>query len=74
MTGTGRVKRRRQFCTRCGQLMFEYYWSLDGHFGLVDDLCSHMDTKRKELLCPTCGGRYRLLERLDANGQPVTKV
>ena len=54
--------------------MFEYYCSLDGHFGLVNDLRSHVDTGRKELLCPTCGGRYRLLERLDANGQPVTKV
>ena len=53
--------------------MFEYYCSLDGHFGLVDPLGSRGDTKRKEFLCPTCGARYRLLEQLDATGQPLAK-
>jgi hypothetical protein len=32
------VQRRKQFCARCGQLMFEYFRSPDGHFGLVNDL------------------------------------
>jgi len=54
--------------------MFEYYCSLDGHFGLVDDLPCHGSTKRKEVLCPMCGARYWLLDRLDATGQPLTKV
>ena len=53
--------------------MFEYYCSLDGHFGLIDDLRNHVDAKIKELLCPMCGTRYRLLERLDATGQPLAR-
>ena len=68
------VKRQRQFCARCGQLMFEYYSSFDGHFGVVDDLPTHRGITRKELLCPVCGSRYRLLEGLDATGHPLAKV
>jgi hypothetical protein len=30
------VLRRRQYWARCGQLMFEYYCSPDGHFGLAE--------------------------------------
>ena len=51
--------------------MFEYYCSLDGHFGLVDDLPSRRD---KKFLCPMCGMRYRLLDRLDAAGRLLAKV
>jgi ribosomal protein S27AE len=68
------VKRRRQFCTRCGQLMFEYYCSLDGHFGLIDALRSHGDTVRKVFLCPTCGARYRWLDRMGPLGQPAVRA
>lgn len=34
MTEAARVVRRRQYCALCGQLMFEFYRSPDGHFGL----------------------------------------
>jgi len=66
------VQRRRQFCTRCGQLIFEFYRSPDGHFGLAGD--AHGGSAlSSEVICPTCGARYRLLERLDALGQPVVR-
>lgn len=70
-----RVERRRQFCLRCGQLMFEYFRSPDGHFGLVaapeePDSGEH---GRHEVQCPTCGARYRLLDRLSAIGQPIER-
>jgi hypothetical protein len=70
------VERRRQYCLRCNQLMFEYYRSADGHFGLVGvegfdsgeaNLAEH------ELRCPACQARYRLLDRLNAMGQPVER-
>ncbi len=70
------VERRRQFCARCGQLMFEYFRSPDGHFGLVD---STREAARKdqpgggEYICPTCGARYRWLGRLNAMGQPIER-
>ena len=32
-----RVQRQRQYCVRCNQLMFEYFVSPDGHFGLVSE-------------------------------------
>ena len=74
MTEAGRVKRRRQFCARCGQLMFECYCSLDGHFGMVDDLRSRGEMVNQEFLCPTCGARYRWLDRLGPQGQPVVRA
>jgi transcriptional regulator NrdR family protein len=66
--------RRRQFCARCGQLMFEFYRSPDGHFGLVGDVGTEASARGLEVCCPTCGARYRLLERVDAAGQPVGRL
>ena len=74
MTETVRVVRRCQFCARCGQLMFEFYRSPDGHFGLVGDVGTEVSARGLEVCCPTCGARYRLLERVDASGQPVARV
>jgi ribosomal protein S27AE len=68
------VERRRQFCARCGQLMFEFYRSPDGHFGLVGDVGREARPDGFEVRCPTCGARYRLRERVDAMGQPVDRV
>lgn len=65
-------ERRRQFCARCGQLMFEFYRSPDGHFGVVN-LPAQEDRAAGEVRCPTCDARYRLLDRLDAMGQPVAR-
>jgi hypothetical protein len=74
MTEAVCVVRRRQFCTRCGQLMFEFYRSPDGHFGLVGDVGAEASALGLEVRCPTCGARYRLLERVDAAGQPVARM
>jgi RNase P subunit RPR2 len=74
MTSTLPSERRRQFCARCGQLMFEYFRSPDGHFGLVDDIARALDGRGVEVRCPTCAARYRLLDRLDSTGQPVVRV
>jgi hypothetical protein len=74
MTEPAPVKRRRQFCTRCGQLMFEYYSARDGHFGVVNDLGSWVSVERKVMHCRTCGACYRWLDRLGFQGQPVTRV
>ena len=68
------VVRRRQFCARCGQLMFEFYRSPDGHFGLVGDVGTEASERGLAVRCPTCDARYRLLERVDASGQPVARV
>ena len=73
MRDADRVVRRRQFCARCGQLMFEFYRSPDGHFGLVGDVGAEKSARVLVLYCPTCGARYRLLERVDAAGQPVAR-
>lgn len=73
MTESVRVMRRRQYCALCGQLMFEFYRSPDGHFGLVGDVGTQVSGRGFEVCCPTCGARYRLLERVDAGGQPVTR-
>jgi len=54
--------------------MFEYYCSLDGHFGMVDALRSHGDPKRQEFLCPMCGARYRWLDRMGPLGQPAGRA
>ena len=67
------VERRRQFCARCGQLMFEFYRSSDGHFGLVGEVAQEKNARARGVRCATCGARYRLLDRLDAQGEPVTR-
>ena len=68
------VERRRQFCMRCGQMMFEYFRSSDGHFGLLAPAGRKDSSQPNELRCPVCGARYRWLERLDPTGQPFTRV
>ena len=73
MSAWVRVERRRQFCARCGQLMFEYFRSPDGHFGLVDRPAGEEWGRGDELRCPTCGARYRLLDKLSMTGQPVER-
>jgi ribosomal protein S27AE len=74
MTETVRVVRRRQFCALCGQLMFEFYRSPDGHFGLVGDVGVEASARGLAMRCPTCGARYRLLDRVDAAGKPVARM
>ena len=71
MTESGGVVRRRQYCALCGQQMFEFYRSPDGHFGFVDDVEAEPSSRGLQVRCPTCGARYRLLDRVDATGQPV---
>jgi len=67
------VVRRRQFCMRCGQLMFEFHRSPDGYFGLIGEVGAEASARGLEVRCPTCGAGYRLLERVDAAGQPVVR-
>jgi len=74
MSEATRVVRRRQFCARCGQMMFEFYRSPDGHFGLVGEVGRDASAPGLHVRCSTCGARYRLLERVDAGGQPVVRV
>ncbi len=73
MGEANQVERRRQFCSRCGQLMFEFFRSPDGHFGLVDDVGQAGSVAGGEVHCPTCGAAYRLLERVNPMGQPVER-
>jgi DNA-directed RNA polymerase subunit RPC12/RpoP len=73
MSDAVRVERRRQFCARCGQLMFEYFRSPDGHFGLVARPAGDEAGRAGEVRCPTCGARYRLLDKLGLTGQPVER-
>jgi hypothetical protein len=74
MSRANRIERRRQFCARCGQFMFEFYRSADGHFGLVGDVGQEASPGGFQVRCPTCRMRYRLLDRVDAMGQPVERV
>ncbi len=69
-----KLERRTQFCARCGRPMFEYYRSPDGHFGVVNSLGGNAGGPGSEVRCPTCGARYRLLDRLDPLGQPVVRL
>ncbi len=72
-----RVRHRRQFCTRCNQLMFEFYASPDGHFGLAnlaEGTRSEGPPGRREVQCGKCGARYRLLDRLDGMAEPVARI
>ena len=73
MGASDSVVRRRQFCARCGQFLFEFYCSPDGHYGLIDvpDPPSHWPGQ--EIRCPTCQASYRLLERINDTGQPVDR-
>jgi len=68
------VLRRRQHCPRCGQVMFEFFSSPDGHFGLVGDFRRPAGADADEIRCPTCDARYRLLERLDPTGRPIVRM
>jgi hypothetical protein len=74
MIDPGRSERRRQFCQRCGQLMFEYYRSPDGHFGMVKGVNPQESPCGREMNCPTCRARYRLLDKVDAMGQVVVRA
>lgn len=67
------VQRRRQFCARCGQLMFEYFHSPDGHFGIVSLPTPQPGKNGVEIRCPTCDAPYRLLERVNPMGQPAER-
>lgn len=53
--------------------MFEFFRSPDGCFGLASDAACDMG-KPGEVRCPTCGARYRFLDKLDAMGQPVARA
>jgi hypothetical protein len=74
MTEPTQVERRRYFCARCGESMFEYFRSPDGHFGVVTSLGREVGASECEFCCPACGARYRLLDRLDALGQPAVRL
>ena len=69
----GNGQRRRQFCARCNQLMFEYYLSPDGHFGVLKEVCRKEGDLKPEVVCPTCGAAYELLDTVDATGHPVAR-
>jgi hypothetical protein len=77
MIESPRVNHRWQFCSRCNNMMFEYYASADGHFGLVA-LSGSREIQGppscREVECQKCGARYRLLDRLDAMGQAANRV
>lgn len=71
-----RVERRRQFCLRCGQFMFEFFRSPDGHFGLAgaSEVAGPEDSAAEdEVRCPKCGAGYRLLDNLSATGAPIVR-
>jgi hypothetical protein len=77
MSSVPRVDHRWQFCSRCNHMLFEYYASPDGHFGLASFSGSKEvegSQWRREVQCLKCGARYRLLDRLDAMGQAVNRV
>lgn len=67
------VQRRRQFCSRCNQLMFEYFLSPDGHFGLVNELGGGEACLGTEVSCAMCGARYVLTDKADDLGRPVVR-
>jgi len=77
MSEAPRVDHRRQSCSRCNHLMFEYYASPDGHFGLANLSGSKPvegPSSRREVQCLKCGARYRLLDRLDGMGQAANRI
>ena len=67
------AQRRRQYCARCNSLMFEYFLSPDGHFGVVKELCRKADGRKPEVVCSTCGAVYELLDTVGPTGQPVVR-
>jgi hypothetical protein len=69
----GSAQRRSQYCARCNSLMFEYFLSPDGHFGVLKEVCRKGDGRQAEVVCPTCGAVYELLDTVDATGQPVAR-
>jgi hypothetical protein len=72
-----RVRHCRQYCTRCNQLIFEYYSSPDGHFGLASfagSAASGGPRQERKVRCGKCGAEYRLLERLNARGEPAERI
>ncbi|HVA01026.1 MAG TPA: hypothetical protein VMV34_05135 [Terriglobia bacterium] len=72
-----RVQHCRQYCTRCNQLIFEYYASPDGHFGLAnfaEGAQSEGSHGGRKVRCGKCGARYRLLERLNGMGEPAERI
>ena len=66
-------QRRRQHCARCNSVMFEYFLSSDGHFGLVNEAGGKAANGKRGVSCPTCGAKYELLEKADASGRPVAR-
>lgn len=77
MNEVPRVDHRWQFCSRCNHMMFEFYASPDGHFGLASLTGSQIlesSSSNREVLCMKCGARYRLLDRLNGMGQAVNRV
>lgn len=71
-----RVERCRQVCLRCGQFVFEFFRSPDGHFGLAgapDAAGPEESAAGNEVRCPKCGARYRLLDKLSAAGAPIVR-
>ena len=71
------IDHRWQYCSRCNHMMFEFYASSDGHFGLASLSGSKQvegPRSPREVQCLKCGARYRLLDRLDAMGQAVNRV
>ena len=77
MNDAPRVDHRWQYCSRCNNMMFEFYASPDGHFGLASLSGSEQvegPRSRREVQCLKCGARYRLLDRLDATGQAINRV
>ena len=72
-----RVRHGRQYCVRCNQMIFEYYASPDGHFGLANlsaGAQSDGPCEKRMVRCGKCGARYRLLERLNGMGEPAERV
>jgi len=67
------AQRRRQYCARCNTVMFEYFLSPDGHFGLVSEVGREKARRQFEVACATCGAIYELLDKVDATGQPVMR-
>jgi len=74
MASRPQIEFRRESCARCGQVMFEYYRSPDGHFGVANRPCESGRGAEAEIACPTCGALYILLDRLDAQGRPVRRA
>ena len=51
MTESIGAVRRRQYCVLCGQQMFEFYRSPDGHFGFVDEVMAETSARGLQVRC-----------------------